>query len=212
MREFSPDHPKATLMTAKRAAILRAARDAFLRDGYSGVSMEDIAVSAGVSIMTLYRHAESKDDLFAAVIASACHPEDQDHRAQIEESLKKTLAETLEFVGVMFQERLADPATTGLFRTVMVETRRFPHLADLAYRGLIGSHLDTLDTFLAERAEFASIGPEQRRKLAAGFLDRLVGLDSFRVLFGLGIATEAERLERARAATREMLARAEFGQ
>ncbi|HJV42597.1 TetR/AcrR family transcriptional regulator [Caulobacter sp.] len=205
MKDWASDHPKAKLMARKRAAIVEAAREAFLRDGYDGASMERIAKDAGVSIMTLYRHAEGKDDLFSAVIAQACHPADQAEQARIDESLRKPLPEILVFIGVMFQERIASPATTALFRTVMVETLRFPHLADIAYRGLIGAHQDALDAFLGQRDEAASLDARRRQELSAAFLDRLVGLDSFRVLLGLEGATDAKRLDRAMSAAAELI-------
>lgn len=205
MKDWTADHPKAKLMARKRAAIVDAAREAFLRDGYGGASMERIAKDAGVSIMTLYRHAEGKDDLFSAVIAQACHPADQAEQARIDETLQKSLRDVLVFIGVMFQERIAGPATIALFRTVMVETLRFPHLADIAYRGLIGAHQDALESFLGQRDEAASLDAGQRRELSAAFLDRLVGLDSFRVLLGLEGATDAERLDRAELAAAELI-------
>ena len=206
MNDWPADHPKARLMARKRAAILDAARAAFLRDGYEGATMDGIAASAGVSIMTLYRHAAGKDTLFAAVIASACHPADQAERAGIEDSLRKPVEDVLVSVGLMFQQRLASPTTTALFRAVMVETTRHPHLVDMAYRGLIGTHEDALDNFLSQRAETATLDAGQRRKLGGAFFNRLVGLDNLRVLLGLEGASEAERLERARAATTELLA------
>jgi len=88
----------------------------------------------------------------------------------------------------------------------MVETTRHPHLVDMAYRGLIGTHEDALDNFLSQRAETATLDAGQRRKLGGAFFNRLVGLDNLRVLLGLEGASEAERLERARAATTELLA------
>ena len=206
MKDWAADHPKAKLMARKRALIVDAAREAFLRDGYGGASMERIAKDAGVSIMTLYRHAEGKDDLFSAVIAQACHPADQAEQARIDESLQKPLPEILVFIGVMFQERIASPATTSLFRTVMVETPRFPHLAKIAYRGLIEAHADALDAFVGQRDEAAGLAPGRRQKLCAAFLDRLVGLDSFRVLLGLEGTTDAERLDRAKSAAAELIA------
>jgi len=205
LKDWPADHPKAKLMARKRAAIVDAAREAFVRDGYGGASMERIAKDAGVSIMTLYRHAEGKDDLFSAVIAQACHPADQAEQARIEETLQKPLQEILIFIGVMFQERVASPATTALFRTVMVEIMRFPHLGEIAYRGLIGSHEDALDAFLGQRVETAALDSKTRRKLCAAFFNRLVGLDSFGVLLGLKGPTDAERLERARSAAAELL-------
>lgn len=205
MKNWSADHPKAKLMARKRAAILEAARVAFLRDGYEGTSMEEIAASAGVSIMTLYRHAEGKDNLFAAVIASVCHPAEQVEQVMLEEALQKPLEEVLVFIGVMFQQRLTSPTTTALFRAVMVETTRYPHLVNMAYSGLIGTHEDALDTFLSQKGETATLDAEQRRKLIAAFFNRLVGIDTLRVLLGLEGASEAERLERAKAATTELL-------
>ena len=205
MKDWSADHPKAKLMARKRTAILDAAREAFLRDGYEGTTMEGIAASAGVSIMTLYRHAAGKDTLFAAVVASACHPADQAERTEIEDALQKPLEDVLVYVGLMFQERLASPMTTALFRVVMVETTRSPHLVDMAYSGLIGTHEDALNAFLGQRTETATLDAGQRRKLSAAFLDRLVGMDNLRVLLGLEGASEAARLARARAATAELL-------
>lgn len=205
MKEWAAGHPKAKIMARKRALILDAAHDAFLRDGYGGTSMEGIAASAGVSIMTLYRHAESKDDLFAAVIARACHPDDQSHQARIEEARLMPLGDVLVFVGMIIQKRIASPTTTTLFRAVMVETRRFPHLADMAYQGLIVSHKTALELFLADRAETKYIDADKRRELSAGFLDRLVGLDVLRALLGLNVASEEEQLERAHRAAADLL-------
>ena len=138
MKDWAADHPKAKLMARKRAAILEAAREMFLRLGYEGTSMEAIAASAGVSIMTLYRHAERKDDLFAAVISSACDPSDEAEQAEMAAVMKKPLGEVLAISGVMFQERLGSAETAALLRVVMAESRHFPELAEKAYRGLVG--------------------------------------------------------------------------
>ena len=205
VKDWAADHPKAKLMTRKRAAIVKAAEEAFLRVGYSGASMEMIAQAAGVSIMTLYRHAESKDDLFAAVIEGACHPDEQAQQDRLDGVLQIPLVDILTFVGVMFQERLNGPTTTSLLRVVMTEVRRFPHLGDLAYEGLIGSHLTALNGFLSDRPELGQLDPEQRRALGGQFFNRLIGLDGYRVLLGLQSASEQEMRERARLAAEETI-------
>ena len=71
-KTWSTDNPKAALMARKRAAIVDAALKAFLEAGYAEASVNRIAAAAGVSIKTLYRHFESKDDLFSAVMQAAC--------------------------------------------------------------------------------------------------------------------------------------------
>ena len=50
MRTWTADNPKASLMTRKRAAIVHAARRAFLENGYGSTSMDQIATAAGVSL------------------------------------------------------------------------------------------------------------------------------------------------------------------
>jgi AcrR family transcriptional regulator len=71
-KTWSADNPKAALMARKRAVIVDAALKAFLDAGYAEASVNQIAATAGVSIKTLYRHFESKDDLFSAVMQAAC--------------------------------------------------------------------------------------------------------------------------------------------
>jgi AcrR family transcriptional regulator len=52
----------------RREQILLAATEAFARAGYAGTSLEDIATQAGVTRVILYRHFESKSDLYQAVL------------------------------------------------------------------------------------------------------------------------------------------------
>jgi len=55
----------------RRAAIIDGAAVAFARGGYSATSMADIAVAAGVSHLIVYRHFDSKEMLYEAVLARA---------------------------------------------------------------------------------------------------------------------------------------------
>src|SRR5215475_5098081 len=55
---------------AKRDAILRGAKAVFLKQGFESTSMDVVALRAGVSKMTVYRHFGSKEALFAGVITN----------------------------------------------------------------------------------------------------------------------------------------------
>ena len=55
---------------ARRAQVLEVALQAFSRDGYHHVSMDDIAERAAVSKPVLYRHFSSKLDLYLATVES----------------------------------------------------------------------------------------------------------------------------------------------
>ncbi len=52
----------------RRASILRAAAAAFARSGFADTSMNDVAIEAGVTRVLLYRHFESKEALYRAVL------------------------------------------------------------------------------------------------------------------------------------------------
>jgi AcrR family transcriptional regulator len=57
--------------TARREQILVAATQAFARAGFGATGLEDIAAEAGVSRVILYRHFDSKADLYRAVLDRA---------------------------------------------------------------------------------------------------------------------------------------------
>lgn len=196
MKAWSDDHPKAKLMAKKRAAILDAARATFLSVGYEGASMEAIAAGAGVSIMTLYRHAESKDDLFTAVILAACdYSHEIDHPDTI--AMKELpIKDLLTKVGRLYQEKLTSPQIIALFRTVMMETARFPHLGEAAYRGLVEAWESNMDVILSQREEFGSIDREARRNLIGTFFGNLLGTEILRVLLGLHGGSQEDRERR----------------
>ena len=55
----------------RREQILAAATRAFARSGFAATSLEDVAAEARVSRVILYRHFESKTDLYRAVLERA---------------------------------------------------------------------------------------------------------------------------------------------
>ena len=62
-----PNH-RSSVANAKRTAILDAARELFLKSGYSATGMTEIAALADVSTATLYKYFRSKDILFGEII------------------------------------------------------------------------------------------------------------------------------------------------
>lgn len=57
---------------ARRAQLLDAATEVFTTRGYYSSSMDDIAVTAGVSKPVLYQHFASKLELYLALVDQAC--------------------------------------------------------------------------------------------------------------------------------------------
>ena len=71
--EQAPAAPGRRLRRAeRREQILAAATQAFARNGFAATSLDDIAAEAGISRVILYRHFESKTDLYRASLDRAC--------------------------------------------------------------------------------------------------------------------------------------------
>lgn len=88
-RVRTPGRPKSE---KKRRSIIRAAVDLFMKKGYEGVSVDEIAQAAGVSKQTVYSHFDSKESLFVLTVASKCretgiNPGAFDHDAPPEKML-----------------------------------------------------------------------------------------------------------------------------
>lgn len=56
----------------RREQILTAATRAFARNGYADTGLDDVATEAGVTRVLLYRHFDSKADLYRALLDRAC--------------------------------------------------------------------------------------------------------------------------------------------
>jgi AcrR family transcriptional regulator len=66
--EFPVDHdPTAT--TTQRDRIILLARERFLKDGFSNVTMDELASDLMISKKTFYKNFHSKDELLADVVA-----------------------------------------------------------------------------------------------------------------------------------------------
>ncbi len=52
----------------RRASIIKVAKRLFAQNGFNGVSIDEIVREVGVSPAILYRHFESKDELYVAVL------------------------------------------------------------------------------------------------------------------------------------------------
>jgi TetR/AcrR family transcriptional regulator len=63
--EVRPERPRLDT----RARILKAAKEIFFRDGFADTNLDEVASRAEVGKGTLYRHFESKAELYVAVLA-----------------------------------------------------------------------------------------------------------------------------------------------
>jgi AcrR family transcriptional regulator len=72
MGQGEPGSKRRLPRAQRREQILAAATVAFARAGFANTSLDDIAVEAGITRVILYRHFESKTDLYRAVLDRVC--------------------------------------------------------------------------------------------------------------------------------------------
>ena len=93
------------LLTSTRERLLHSARQLIEEGGYGAASVAAIAERAGVAAGTLYRHFESKQELFVEVFRSVCAREERAMRAASAEMASDGAVERLEKVLATFAER-----------------------------------------------------------------------------------------------------------
>ena len=72
MGEGEPEPPRRLPRAQRREQILTAATEAFARSGFAATSLDDIAAQAGITRVILYRHFDSKTELYQAVLDRMC--------------------------------------------------------------------------------------------------------------------------------------------
>lgn len=94
-----------TLVVPTRERLLHAAQELIEEGGYAAASVAAIADRAGVAAGTLYRHFESKEDLFVEVFRAVCTGEERAMRAASDDLAQAGAAARLEQVLGTFAER-----------------------------------------------------------------------------------------------------------
>jgi AcrR family transcriptional regulator len=129
----------------RREQILAAATEAFARAGFAGTSLDDVAAEAGISRAILYRHFDSKTDLYGAVLGRVC--------ARLADAVGEGPgAFTGAAVDALLTAAAADPAG---FRLLFQHVAREPEFRDVADRFRAGMAA-------AAHQQIADLVPDQR--------------------------------------------------
>lgn len=143
---------------ARRQAILREARRAFMTEGFAAAKVEPIARHAGVSTATLYHLFQGKAELFDAVIINAS--EDFGRQFARIGAVEGDARQQLTTFATAYAGFMADPFVRSVFRLVMAERPRFQAVALRFFekgRHDIGGSLITILQRLAETGELKRI-------------------------------------------------------
>jgi AcrR family transcriptional regulator len=112
--------------------VLDGAREVFLRDGFEGASVDDIARQAGVSKATLYSYFPDKRLLFIEVATAQCRH--QAHEAVLMIDMTRPPREVLAQAGHKFLDFLYSDFGQRIFKICVAESDRFPELGRQFYQ------------------------------------------------------------------------------
>src|SRR4051794_7452202 len=128
----APD--EETRSARKRGAIVEAATVAFLRKGYLGTSMDEIAAAAGVSKQTVYKNFADKEQLFSQVVRITVDAvSDPVHDEVVDLGDSGDLAADLRDLARRQLRAVMQPQLLQLRRLVIAEADRFPELGRTFY-------------------------------------------------------------------------------
>ncbi len=184
----------------KRRAVLEAAAQLFLSQGYGAVSMDVVAREAGVSKATLYAHFPGKDKLFATIVASNC-ARLQRLAEEIPVEHATDMRATLVTMGTEWLAFFLQPRTLGLYRVVMAESPRFPELAAAFYEAGPHKLKEWMVNWIAAETASGHLRAPDARTAAEHFLAMLRTSVFFRATLDLPPApTDADTAQVAEAA------------
>jgi AcrR family transcriptional regulator len=156
-----------------RERLLEAAREVIEQDGYSAASVLQVAERAGVAAGTLYRHFESKEDLFVEVFRAVCAREEQAMLAAgaaLQADGPCTAIERLEEVLATFARRalrnprlawalLAEPVDPRVdAERLAYRTRYTAYVADALRRAIAQGEIPKLDADFTAAAVVGGCG------------------------------------------------------
>lgn len=151
-----PDKGRDTRSERKRRAILDAAADLFLQNGYLGTNMDQVAQQAEVSKQTVYKQFACKEALFIAIVKNMTT--DAGNRVHAEQQSLDNIGDIGDYLRAYAERQLLvvlTPRLMQLRRLVIGEAGRFPELGQALYEGGPGRAIAAL---AAEFEQFVERG------------------------------------------------------
>ena len=170
--------------------VLSGARDVFMRDGFEGASVDDIAKAASVSKATLYSYFPDKQLLFMEVASAECNRQAVDTLAMIDRTapVRDVLTMAARQMITIFTTRFSQ----RIFRVCVAEADRFPELGRKFYESGPAAARGHLIDFLTEAQTRGELRISDMTLAADQFLE-LCKADIFaRAVFGISSSFTTE--------------------
>jgi TetR/AcrR family transcriptional regulator of autoinduction and epiphytic fitness len=176
----------------KRTAVIRAAMELFLEQGYERTSLQQIGKRADVSTATLFKRFPTKAALFEAMVEdfwTAPPP-------CPEKALSEDPAVGLQKMGVSYAMLLRSPDMQAIYRLIISEAPRFPDLGRMVYDRAKGPFLERLEDYLRTQAAVGRLVVDNVETAANQFLAVITGQTFWPELIGPGCGGSKDDVER----------------
>ncbi|QYK41899.1 MAG: TetR/AcrR family transcriptional regulator [Paracoccaceae bacterium] len=172
--------------------VLDGARLVFMRDGYEGASVDDIAREAGVSKATLYAYFPDKRMLFVEVAKGECCRQAEEAEALVNSDMR--VEQALTIAAHKMTDFFCSDVFLRIFRVVVSEAERFPELGREFFDNGPAQAKAKLIRYIAERVGRGELVCDDPA-LAADQFAELCKADLFpRLVFGVNLPiTAADR-------------------
>lgn len=165
---------------AKRTAILEAAKELFLRDGYVGTSMDAVATEAGVSKLTVYSHFSDKANLFSAAVEA----KSEEMMPSFALSDGHDIEAVLYQVGCAFVKVINSPEAVGLHRLMAAQAGQDTDMPQLFFEAGPQVMIDRMERLLKRFQKQGVLGPGDPGIAAEHFFGLLQSCHHMKVLIG----------------------------
>ena len=204
-----PDDPR---VVRSRAAVLEAARSLFLRQGYAGTTMEEIAAAAGLTKRTVYNNYADKEALFTRIVTEVTAYAEvfaRGLRPEFAGITRATLRPTLEDLAHRMALGIVRPEVIALRRLLIGEAREFPDLARGYFDRAPGQVLDALASGFARLGRAGLLRVSNARVAAAQFAYLVAGPPLDRAMLVGTVPSRKDVIACAREGVQTFLARYE---
>src|SRR5690606_33144343 len=178
-RDFEGPRSDDPRVIRTRAAAAEAARTLFLRQGYAGTTMEEIAALAGLTKRTLYNNYADKDALFTQIVLDAMAFAEAFaqglHEGFTVGVTASNLRGTLEDLGRRLALAIVRSEVVALRRLLIAEARAFPAFATEYYDRAPGKVIDALASGFEHLGRVGLLQVTDVRRAAAQFAYLVAG-------------------------------------
>jgi TetR/AcrR family transcriptional repressor of mexJK operon len=210
-RRFTAPRADDPRVVRTRAAVVDAARTLFLRKGYAGTTMEEIAAAAGLTKRTVYNNYGGKEALFTQIVADVIAYAEEFARGLHEEFTVGITAANLRTEVDDLGRRLAlgivRAEVVALRRLLIGEAREFPALAEEYFDRAPGQVIEALASGFRHLGRVGLLRVTDARRAAAQFAYLVAGELLDRAMLVGKVPPKEQVIAGARAGIETFLAR-----